>query len=328
VAVAAGVAEADREHDMKHAIRSTTLVAALALASAGAPGAFGAGTKQKTFASPEEAATELVAAVKSGDSKAMLAVLGGDAKPLIQSGDAVADRNGRENFLKSYDEANKIEKSGESKAVLSTGKDGWPFPIPIVNSGSGWRFDTQAGKEEILNRRIGRNELAVMKVALAYADAQREYYLRNPQNDKLLQYAQKFMSSKGKRDGLYWPAKEGEPLSPLGPLVAGARSEGYAKGDAPAGNQPAAYHGYRYRILKAQGPEAKGGAYDYVVRGKMIGGFALVAYPAQYGASGVMTFIVNHDGVVYEKDLGPKSAEVAQKMTRFNPDKSWKKAEG
>lgn len=310
---------------MRHAMNSLVLVTAFALASAIAHAATGAGTKQKTFASPEEAAKELVAAVRSGDSKAMLAVLGSDAKSLIQSGDAVADRNSRENFLKSYDEANKLEKAGESKMVLSIGKDDWPFPIPIVNSGSTWRFDTKAGKDELINRRVGRNELAVMKVALAYADAQREYYLSNPQKDKLLQYAQKFVSAKGKRDGLYWPTKADEPQSPLGPLFARARAEGYSK-DAAAGN-PVAYYGYHYRILKSQGADAKGGAYDYVVRGKMIGGFALVAYPASYGSSGVMTFIVNHDGVVYEKDLGPGTAGAAQKMTRFNPDKTWKKAD-
>jgi hypothetical protein len=210
--------------------------------------------------------------------------------------------------------------------MLSTGKDDWPFPIPIVKNDAGWRFDNGAGKEELINRRIGRNELAVMQVALAYADAQREYYLGNPRKDKLLQYSQKFVSTQGKRDGLYWPTKEGEPQSPLGPLVAGVRAKGYSKAGTEAGVGDA-YFGYRYRILKAQGPDAKGGAYDYVVRGKMIGGFALVAYPAQYGASGVMTFIVNHDGVVYERDLGPDSAGAAQKMTRFNPDKTWKKSE-
>jgi hypothetical protein len=313
---------------MCYAMKTTVLAAAFALAAAGAPGATGADAKprQKTFASPEEAARELVAAVKSGDSKAMLAVLGSDARTVIQSGDAVADRTARENFVKNYEDANKLEKAGESKVVLSTGKDDWPFPIPIVKAGEAWRFDTRAGKDELINRRIGHNELAVMKVALAYVDAQREYYLVNPQKDKLLQYAQKFVSTKGKRDGLFWPTKEGEPPSPLGPFFARARSEGYSKDAASSGN-PVAYYGYHYRILKAQGPDARGGAYDYVVRGRMIGGFALVAYPASYGSSGVMTFIVNHDGVVYEKDLGPGTAGAAQKMTRFNPDKTWKKSE-
>ncbi len=310
---------------MIHVLKPVVLAAAIALAAAGTSSAFAAATKQKSFASPEEAAKELVAAVKGGDNKAMLAILGNDAKPLIQSGDAVADRAGRENFVKDYEQSNRLEKSGESKVVLSTGKDDWPFPIPLVKNDAGWRFDTKAGKQEILNRRIGRNELAVMQVAQAYADAQREYYLRNPQNDKLLQYAQKFFSAKGRRDGLYWPGKAGEPPSPLGPMMADRQAKGYAPGEADAG-KPAPYYGYHYRILKAQGPDAKGGAYDYVVRGKMFGGFGLVAYPAGYGSSGVMTFIVNQDGVVYEKDFGPGTAAAAAKITRFNPDKSWKKS--
>jgi hypothetical protein len=310
---------------MSHVLKPVVLAAAIALAAAGTSSAFAAATKQKLFASPEEAAKELVAAVKGGDSKAMLAILGSDAKAIIRSGDAVTDRNSRENFVKSFEESNKLEKAGDSKAILSTGKDDWPFPIPIVKSDAGWRFDTKAGKQEVLNRRIGRNELAVIQVAQAYADAQREYYLRNPQNDKLLQYAQKFVSAKGKRDGLYWPAKAGEPPSPLGPLFAEARGQGYTKGDVPA-DSPVAYHGYHYRILKAQGPDAKGGAYDYVARGKMFGGFALVAYPASYASSGVMSFVVNHEGVVYEKDLGPGTAAAAQKLARFNPDKTWKKS--
>jgi type II secretory pathway pseudopilin PulG len=310
---------------MIHVLKSVVLAAAIALAAAGTSSAFAAATKQKSFASPEEAAKELAAAVKNGDSKAMLAILGSDAKSLIQSGDAVADRTGRERFVKNYEESNKLDKAGESKAVLSTGKDDWPFPIPIVKNDAGWRFDTKAGKQEVLNRRIGRNELAVMQVAQAYADAQREYYLRNTQNDKMLQYAQKFVSAKGKRDGLYWPAKADEPPSPLGPLMAQVRAKGYAPGETDAG-KPAPYYGYHYRILKAQGPDARGGAYDYVVRGKMFGGFALLAYPAGYGSSGVMTFIVSHEGVVYEKDLGPGTAGAAQKIARFNPDKSWKKS--
>jgi hypothetical protein len=196
------------------------------------------------------------------------------------------------------------------------------MPIPVVKGKDGWRFDTQQGKEEVLNRRIGRNELSAVQAMLAYVDAQREYYLRNPQGDKLLHYAQKFGSAKGKRDGLYFPTKAGEPPSPLGPLYASAKAAGYTK----AGNgMPSPYHGYRYRILKRQGPDAPGGAYDYMAQGRMIGGFALVAWPASYGSSGVMTFLVNHEGVVYEKDLGPNTAAAAAKITRFNPDKSWKR---
>jgi hypothetical protein len=295
------------------------LLAAVAMHFAG-PGA-AAEAKQKAFASPEEAAKELAAAAKTGEVKAMLAVLGAGAKAIVSSGDAVADRAGYERFAKAYDEANKVEMSGDAKAVLSVGKDAWPFPIPLVKSDAGWRFDAAQGREEILNRRIGRNELSVIQVAQAYVDAQREYYLRNPDQDKLLHYAQKVVSSKGKRDGLYFPTKAGEPPSPLGDLIARTQAEGYKAGE---GGKPVPYHGYYYRILKGQGPDAKGGAYDYVAKGKMIGGFALVAYPASYGNSGITTFIVNHDGVVYQKDLGPKTASLAAKITKFNPDKTWK----
>jgi Protein of unknown function (DUF2950) len=273
-------------------------------------------TKQKTFASPEEAVKALVAA--AGDPKAVLNVLGPEAKALINSGDAAADREARERFLKAYKEANKLMKSGDDMTLLVVGRDEWIFPIPIVKEAAGWRFDTEEGREEILNRRIGRNELSAIKAVQAYVDAQREYYLRNPQNDKLLHYAQKFVSAQGKRDGLYFPTKTGEKPSPLGPLFTRAKAEGYAKGDD-------AYHGYHYRILRGQGASAPGGAYAYVAQGRMIGGFALVAWPASYGNSGVMTFLVNHEGVVYEKDLGQDTAAVIKKITRFNPDKSWKR---
>lgn len=278
-----------------------------------------AAPKQRTYASPEEAVKELMAAAKAGDSKAMLAILGAGAKPIVSSGDAVADRNGRERFVKSYEEASKIERANDAKAMLTTGKDGWPFPIPIVKGAAGWRFDAKAGQEEIVNRRVGRNELAVMQVLQAYVDAQREYYARNPQGDKLQQYAQRVMSTKGKRDGLYFPTKAGERASPFGPGVDRARAEGYSKADS-------GYHGYHYRILKGQGPDAKGGAYDYLAQGRMIGGFAMVAWPVSYGNSGVMTFLVNHQGVVFEKDLGPDTAAAVQKILKFNPDKSWKRS--
>jgi hypothetical protein len=286
------------------------------------PQALAAEAKQKIFASPDAAVTGLLAAVKSHDIKALQGILGPGSLALIRSGDAVADKTGRERFVKAYEEANKLETSGDAKAVLSIGKDGWPFPIPVVKEAAGWRFDAKAGREEILNRRIGRNELAVIQVLQAYVDAQREYYLRNPQGDKLLHYAQKISSAQGKRDGLYYPTKAGEKPSPLGPLVDTAKAEGYKKGE---GGKPVPYHGYYYRILKGQGPDAPGGAYDYVAKGKMIGGFAMVAWPASYENSGVMTFMVSHDGAVYEKDLGPNTATAVQKIAKFDPDKSWKK---
>ncbi|MBS1190501.1 MAG: hypothetical protein H6R10_2293 [Rhodocyclaceae bacterium] len=278
--------------------------------------------KQRTYAAPEEAVKDFVAAMKAGDETALLSILGPEAKPLVSSGDKVADREGLERFVQSFEEANRLEKSGDGKVALVIGKDEWAFPIPIVKESAGWRFDTQAGSEEILNRRIGRNEISATQAMLAYVDAQRDYYLQNPQKSALLHYAQKFMSTPGKRDGLYYPTQAGEPPSPLGPLFASARAKGYVKAKA---GQPTAYYGYHYRILKAQGPDAPGGAYDYLANGEMIGGFALVAWPATYGNSGVMTFIVNHDGVVYEKDLGPETSAAVQKMETFNPDKSWKK---
>jgi hypothetical protein len=292
----------------------------IVLVSASAQVALGAAAaKQRTFSSPEEGVKALIDAAKKNDTKGILEILGPEAKSIIESGDPVADRTAQERFVKSYDEANKLMKSGDTTSILEVGKDNWPFPIPLVKENAGWRFDTKEGKEEIVNRRIGRNELDVIQVCLAVVDAEREYYQRDPDGDKLLQYAQKFISTKGKRDGLYWETKPGEQPSPLGPLVAHARGEGY-KG---AGGKPVAYHGYYYKLLTGQGKDAPGGAYDYMVRGKMMGGFGMVAYPAQYGSSGIMTFIVNHDGVVYQKDLGPKTASVAQSMTKFNPDKTW-----
>jgi len=303
---------------LSRAIGMITLVSMLGAASI----ALAAEAKQKTYATPEEAVKDLIASIKSGDAKAVMAVLGQGSKDIVQSGDAVADKAGRERFVKSYEEANQLEKSGDSKVVLSTGKDKWPFPIPIVKTAAGWRFDAKAGKEEILNRRIGRNELSTMKAIEAYVDAQREYYLRNPQQDKLSHYAQRFVSTQGKKDGLYFPTKAGEPPSPLGPLFESAKAAGYAKGE---GGKPTPYFGYHYRILKAQGPDAPGGAYDYSAQGRLIGGHALIAWPATYGNSGVMTFMINHDGVVYQKDLGPDTAAAAQKITKFNPGKTWQR---
>jgi hypothetical protein len=285
-------------------------------------GALAAPSKAKNYASPEEAFAALIAALKAGKQAETIAVLGPAATPLIASGDKVADREGRARFLKAYEEANKIEKPDDAKAVLSVGKDAWPFPIPAVKDAAGWHFDAKAGAEEILNRRIGRNELYTIQAMLAFGDAERDYYRLNPQKAKLSQYAQKFASSPGKRDGLYYPIKAGEPKSPLGPRYEAAVQEGYKSSGSDA---PAAYHGYKYRILKAQGPDAPGGAFDYVVRGAMIGGYALIAWPATYGNSGVMTFMVNQEGVVYQKDLGPGTDEAARKITRYNPDNSWKK---
>src|SRR5499426_32739 len=283
--------------------------------------AIGAAAKQQTFPSPEEGVRALLDAAKNNDTASLLQVLGPEAQAFINTGDLVADQASRARFVQAYEEAHTLVQSGDTKVILQVGKDAWPFPIPLVKDNTSWRFDSKAGKEELLNRRIGRNELDVIQVCLAYVDAQREYYMRNPQRIALLQYAAKFMSTKGKRDGLYWETTADEPPSPLGPLVAQARREGYKR----TADKPIPYHGYYYKMLTGQGPSAPGGAYDYVVRGQMVGGFALVAYPAQYGSSGIMTFIVNHDGVIYEKDLGPNTPAMAQSMMKFNPDETWKK---
>jgi hypothetical protein len=304
-------------------LRALTAILALAMlvAAAAVPRAGAAAAAQKHFATPEEAVQALVAAAKADDSKALLAVLGPDATRVVSSGDTVADREGRERFVQSYEEKHSIAQSDEAHAVLQTGKDDWPMPIPLVKDAAGWRFDTKAGEREILDRRIGRNELATIQACLAYVDAQREYYERDPDKSGLLHYAQRIVSAKGQRDGLYFETKDGEPESPLGSLFASAKAAGYLKGQP---GKPAPYHGYYYRVLKAQGPHASGGAYDYLARGKLMGGFALVVYLATWGSSGVMTFVVNHDGVVFEKDLGPKSAALAQAMTKFDPDETWK----
>ncbi|HUC66075.1 MAG TPA: DUF2950 domain-containing protein [Stellaceae bacterium] len=279
-----------------------------------------AAAKQMSFATPEQAVDALVAATRADSTAELLTVLGPGSRTLISSGDAVADAEARRKFVSAYETANQIMRESDDRAILAVGKDGWTFPFPIVKQGETWAFDASAGAEEILDRRIGANELSAIQVCRAYVDAQRDYAARDPEHSGLLSYAQKFKSSPGRHDGLYWPAAAGEKDSPLGPLVAQARAAGY--GAKPVkGRTP--YHGYYYRILTGQGPAAKGGAYSYIVKGHMIAGFALVAFPAQYGVSGVMTFIVNNDGVVYEQDLGPDTAERAETMKLFNPDSSW-----
>jgi hypothetical protein len=279
---------------------------------------------QKTFASPQEATDALMAAIKSGGTGQLLRILGADAKPLLESGDEVQDKNKRLRFLELYDASHTLTAREDGSQVLEVGSDNWPFPFPLVQDKGKWRFDTSAGTEEIIDRRVGDNELSAIQACLAYVDAQREYYSRNPDHDALLHYANVFVSSAGKHDGLYWEAGSDEPPSPLGPGFVRAQSEGYFKEKS---RRPVPFHGYYYRILKAQGANAAGGAYDYVVRDKMVGGFALVAYPADYGNSGVMTFMVNHDGVVFSKDLGADTEKVAPDIKVFDPDSSWKREE-
>jgi hypothetical protein len=287
--------------------------------------AFAADAKQKSFKSPEEAVNALVGAVKGNDTKELLMIFGPAGKELIFSGDEVADKAWRDRFVKAYEEMNKLVSENDKKIILHVGNGDWPYPIPVVKKGENWFFDTKAGKEEILNRRIGRNELDAIHVCLAYVDAQREYLMEDRDENKLLEYAQRLNSREGEKNGLYWEAKEGEEPSPLGPLIAKAAAEGYT-GKRPVGRRNP-YHGYYYRILKAQGKNARGGEYDYVVNGKMIGGFALVAYPAEYGSSGIMTFIVNQEGVVYQSNLGKDTEKIATAMKKFDPDETWKKVE-
>jgi len=281
--------------------------------------------EQRTFASPEKATKAVVEALKAHDSNALTAIFGPRSEDLISSGDPVADAAERERFISLYVQKYRLEAQGTDKMILCLGDEDWPFPIPIVKDGEAWRFDTPEGREELLARRIGRNELSVIQTCLAYVDAQQEFALKDNTNDGFREYAQEFISDPGKKNGLYWKAKEGDEQSPLGPLVAAAQEKGYT--GKPAVGEPIPYHGYYYKILKAQGKNAPGGAYDYVVKGKMIGGFALVAYPAQYGSSGIMTFIVNQDGVVYQEDLGEDTGKIAPTMKLFNPDRSWKRVE-
>lgn len=285
----------------------------------------GNASPQQRFSTADTAVNAMTDALKSGSTASLQAVFGPEGETLISSGDPVADQAERDRFLERYEERNRIEAESSEVKILYVGREDWPFPIPLVKEEDGWRFDTAAGAEELLARRIGRNELDTIQAALAYVDAQREYASRDRNGDGLLEYAQRFASEPGKKNGLYWEAGEEGDVSPLGPLFAEAQEEGYLLGkpEGQAQGAPTPYHGYYYRILKAQGNDAPGGAYDYRVRNKMIGGFALVAYPAQYGASGIMTFITSHDGFVFQKDLGEETETIARAMALFNPDDTW-----
>jgi len=278
----------------------------------------------KAFSSPEEAVKALIDVCKLNDTHALLAIVSPEAKDIFSSGDDVADKAERARFVENYEAKNRLEQKNPETVILCVGNEDAPFPVPIVKKGEKWYFDVAAGKEEILNRRIGRNELSVIESMHAYVDAQREYAtMKGSGNAPLVEYAQKVWSDVGKKNGLYWPAKEGEEMSPLGPLVAQAITAGYQKKK----DAPTPYHGYYYKIVKAQGKNAPGGKYDYVVNGKMILGFALVAWPADYGNSGIMTFIVNQENTVYQKDLGSETARIAGALKKYDPDKTWKKTE-
>ncbi|MGW8185794.1 MAG: DUF2950 domain-containing protein [Desulfobacterales bacterium] len=284
----------------------------------------GASPGQKSFATPEDAVRAFVTSLKSDNEEELLSIFGKDGKSLIFSGDPVSDKQRREKFISDFDQKNSIVQEG-AKMVLVIGDRDWPFPVPLAKKGERWIFDTRAGKEEILDRRIGENEYSTVETLMAIVDAQREYAMNDSNANRVREYAETFMSDPGQKNGLYWKTKEGEKQSPLGELVADAQAEGYSSNGARQG--PIAFHGYYFRMLKKQGKHAPGGAYDYIVNNQMIGGFAVVAYPAAYGSSGVMTFIVNHRGVVYEKNLGKDTVKIASALASFDPDDTWKKVE-
>jgi len=276
-----------------------------------------AASAQQRFKTPEEAVDTLAAAARAGDRGAMVRTFGRGSVQIISSGDPAVDDETRRAFVAAYDAKHRVDIEGNS-ATLLIGTNDWPFPIPLVRDREVWRFDTAAGRGELLYRRIGRNELAAKMACLAYVDAQNEYAEMDAARGGVGVYAQRIASSPGKRDGLYWPAAQGEPESPLGEFVAAASQRGPVGDGAP-------FHGYYYRILTRQGPAASGGERNYIARGKMIGGFAMVAYPAEYGNSGVMTFLVNKDGDVFEKDLGKATGRAVWRMNSFNPDHTWRK---
>ncbi|MGO9773251.1 MAG: DUF2950 domain-containing protein [Roseiarcus sp.] len=304
-------------------LRLAGVVLSVALVAAGlawSAGGVAFAAPARTFSSPDEAAAALAAAWRSGGKAEILAILGSGADRLVSSGDPIAEKQARERLAASYDDAHRLEREGADKALVVLGKEQWPYPIPLVKRGALWRFDVAAGAEQIIDRRIGRDELNAIEVCRAYVEAQQEYAARDPLGDGLHEYAQRVASAANTRDGLYWPAAQGEPQSPLGPLVAAAEAEGFGAASAQ-GRAP--FHGYYYRILTRQGKSAPGGARDYLVNGRLTGGFALIAFPGRYDDSGVMTFIVNQNGVVFQKNLGPNTAAIARRMREYDPDKTW-----
>ena len=274
---------------------------------------------QKTFSSPEEASKAFVAAAQNNDEKALLEILGPDATQIVSSGDPTGDAEGRAKFARKYQEMHRFLKEPDDSVTLYIGAENWPTPIPLVMKGNLWFFDTEAGKREILFRRIGRNEYSAIRICQELVAAQKEYYAMQHN-----EYAKQFYSDEGQHNGLYWKVSDGEPQSPIGPLVASAVAEGYAKDKA---DPPTPYHGYFFHVLTRQGKNAPAGAKSYIVKGKMTEGFAFVAYPAEYRSSGVMTFIVSQDGVVYQKDVGTKTEALGKAMQEYNPDSSWHKVE-
>jgi hypothetical protein len=279
---------------------------------------------QKAFPSAAEASKALIAALQTNDQAALLSILGANAKDIVSSGDEVEDKNNWEAFVQKYQQMHRLVAEPDGMTTLYIGAENWPTPIPLIHKGSTWYFDTAAGKQEILYRRIGRNELAVIQVCRELVDAEKEYYAQPHDGDSGKQYAQKFFSDPNKHNGLYWVTVSGEAESPIGPLVASAAAEGYTQ---DPNHKPQPFQGYYFRLLTGQGANASGGARSYIVDGNMTRGFAFLAYPAQYRSSGVMTFIVDQGGAVYEKDLGPRTAEIAKTLTRYDRDATWRKAD-
>ena len=274
----------------------------------------------RVFATPEDAGNALLAVAKSGDRDAITAIFGPDSKQLLSSGDAVEDKSAVAAFVEKYQAMHRWRRLEDGSEILVVGADNFPFAIPLKKDAGGkWFFDTAAGREEVLNRRIGRNELATIEVCQAVAQAEGEYFSRLHDGATTKQYALKFISDPGKQNGLYWKSDNGQPESPLGPAVTQAAAQGYT----PGGNGPTPFHGYYFRMLTGQSDKAPGGAKDYIVDGKMVKGFAFVAYPAKYGDSGIMTFITNQDGLLLQKDLGPDTAKIASAMTKYDPDNGW-----
>lgn len=300
------------------ALAAVLLLSPLARAEDAAPA-------QESFATAQDAASALANATSSHDDASLAAVLGPQGRTLMQSGDPTADQQSELRFATAYDEKHTLVPQPDGKIVLQVGDDDWPLPIPLVQQDGRWRFDTAAGAQELIDRRIGRNELETIKTMLAYVDAQQDYFARAKAQTGTGFYAQHMVSAPGRKNGLYWPAEQGAPESPLGPLVDAALDEGYP-GEIVHG-QHIPYHGYQFRILTAQGPDAPEGTKSYISKGRMGGGFALIAWPASYKSSGIMSFIVNQDGVVFQKDLGPDTPEEAAHITRFNPDLSWTRIE-
>jgi len=304
---------------LKRFLRSTVPHRLMLAVAFTLPSALLAADNGQTFATPEAAVTALAAAANAQDTIALHDLFGPAAADLANP-DRVQAANELAAFAAAFNQTNRIVHESDSNCVLQVGETFWPFPIPVVQQNGRWFFDTAAGKDEILNRRVGEDELATLEVVRAYVEAQREYATKDHDGSEVLKYAQKIISSPGRKDGLYWPPELDGEISPLGPLVADAAAEGYRP--AP-GHERQPFHGYFFKILTREGKNAPGGKYDYVINGNLIGGFALVAWPAEYGDSGVMTFIVNQQGRVYQKDLGPKTAKTAGGMKSYNPDKTW-----